>query len=238
MSLTCIGDRSEHAAILSRGESCGALEELPKECRIFVPHPRCNIIGGTITAFEKPLCLLDTQILHIADDCRSCSTCEAALETALRNPALCDDGGNRMWLVEMLAKPILGLTHDRVCMRLTPDKARIRQLALAMPLQKIHFGDVQRLSRTAVAGNDMDRQIVPGGRSARGHNLSAVICKNDIWLRNKAYSWKTPTEEIRITPVRCRRLAIEQARRCQQHRARTRRINGIARTIALAEPFL
>src|SRR5215831_3313762 len=80
--------------------------------------------------------------------------------------------------------------------------------------------------------------IVPGGRSARGHDLSVVIRKDDIWLRDKAYSWETPAEEIRITPVRGRRLAIEQSRRRQQHRARTRRINGIARTIALAKPFL
>ena len=28
----------------------------------------------------------------------------------------------------------------------------------------------------------MDRQIVPGGRSARGHDLSVVIRKDDIWL--------------------------------------------------------
>src|SRR5215471_5265837 len=143
-----------------------------------------------------------------------------------------------MLLPEMLAQPILGLTDDRVCMRPTPDEARKRQLSIAMPLQQIDFGDVQRLSRAAMAGNDVDSEIVPGGRTPRGYNAPAVIGENDIGFRNKTDIWKTSAKEIRVTPVRCRRLAFEQAGRCQQHRTRTRRIDRIARMVALAEPFL
>ncbi len=82
-----------------------------------------------------------------------------------------------MWLAEMVAEPILGLTDDRVCVRLSSDKASVGQLAVAMPLQKIHFGNVQRFARTAVTRNDVDRQVVPRGRTARGHDPSTLIRK-------------------------------------------------------------
>src|SRR5262245_10131521 len=123
-------------------------------------------------------------------------------------------------------------------MQLTPDKARKRQLAIAVPLQEIQFSDVQRLSRTTVARNDVDCQIVPGGRPARGYNLPALIRKNDVWLGNEVYLREAPTKEIRVAPVACCRFAVEQVGCRQQYRARTRRINRIARAIALAEPFL
>src|SRR5262245_26422651 len=123
-------------------------------------------------------------------------------------------------------------------MRLTPDKACIRQLALTMPLQEIDLGDVQRFAWAAVARNNVDSQIVPGGRSARGHYPSAVIGKNDVWLRNELHLRKTPSEEIGISPVTGRRFAIEQAGRCQQYRARACRIDRIACPIPFAKPFL
>src|SRR5262245_39271399 len=123
-------------------------------------------------------------------------------------------------------------------MQLTPDKVRKRQLAIAVPLQEIQFSDVQRFSRTTVAGNDVDCQIVPGGRPARGYNLPALIRKNDVWLGNKVYLGAAPTKEIRVAPVACCRFAVEQAGCRQQHRARTRRIDRVAGAMALAEPFL
>src|SRR5262245_25540773 len=123
-------------------------------------------------------------------------------------------------------------------MQLTPDKARERQLAIAVPLQEIQLSDVQRFSWTTVAGNDVDCQIVPGGRPARGYNLPALIRKNDVWLGNKVYLREAPTKEIRVAPVACCRFAVEQAGCRQQHRARTRRIDRVAGAMALAEPFL
>src|SRR5262245_54859186 len=123
-------------------------------------------------------------------------------------------------------------------MQLTPDKAGKWQLAIAMPLQEIQFSDVQRLSRTTVARNDVDCQIVPGGRTARGYNLPALIRKNDVWLGNKVYLREAPTKEIRVAPVACCRFAVEQAGCRQQHRTRTRRIDRVAGAMALAEPFL
>src|SRR5262249_43511823 len=96
-------------------------------------------------------------------------------------------------------------------MQLTPDKARKRQLAVAVPLQEIQFCDLQRFSRTAVAGNDVDSQIVPGGCPAGSYDLPALIRKDDVWLGNKAHIRKTSTEEIRVAPVARRRFPIEQA---------------------------
>src|SRR5215468_3106390 len=108
-------------------------------------------------------------------------------------------------------------------MQLTPDKARKRQLAIAVPLQEIQLSDVQRFSRTTVAGNDVDCQVVPGGRPACGYDLPALIRKNDVWRGIKAHVWKTSAEEIRVAPVACCRFPIEQAGCRQQHRAGTRR---------------
>src|SRR5215510_5574994 len=119
-------------------------------------------------------------------------------------------------------------------MQLTSDKARKRQLAIAVPLQEIQFSDVQRFSRTTVPRNDVDCQIVPGGRPARGYNLPALIRKNDVWLGNKVYLREAPTKEVRIAPVACCRFAIEQTGCFQQHRARTRRIDRVASAMALA----
>src|SRR5262245_66683611 len=123
-------------------------------------------------------------------------------------------------------------------MQLTPDKARKRQLAIAVPLQEIQFSDVQRLSRTTVARNDVDCQIVPGGRPARGYNLPALIRKNDVRLGNEAYLREAPTKEIGVAPVACCRFAVEQAGCRQQHRAGTRGIDRVAGAMALPEPFL
>src|SRR5262249_30200579 len=158
---------------------------------------------------EQAFCLLDAKILHIADDRRSRGGREAALQASFGNAALRHDAGNRVRLVEMPAKPILGSADDGVCMRLTPDQARLRQLALAMPLQKINLGDVQGFARTAVPRYDVDRKIVPGGGPARGHDPPALIGKNDIRLRNEVHIRKAPTKKIRITPVACRRFAVE-----------------------------
>src|SRR5215831_6970081 len=123
-------------------------------------------------------------------------------------------------------------------MQLTPDKARKWHLAIAVPLQEIQFSDVQCFSRTTVAGNDVDCQIVPGGRPARGYNLPALIRKNDVWLGNKVYLREAPTKEDRVTPVARCRFSIEQTGCRQQHRAGTRRIDRVAGAMALAEPFL
>src|SRR5262245_5099425 len=123
-------------------------------------------------------------------------------------------------------------------MQLTPDKARKWQLAIAVPLQEIQFSDVQRFSRTTVARNEVNCQIVPGGRPARGYNLPALIRKNYVWLRNKVYLREALTKEIRVAPVACCRFAVEQAGGRQQHRTRARGIDRVACAVAPAEPFL
>src|SRR5262245_21318437 len=71
----------------------------------------------------------------------------------------------------------------------------------------------------AVARYDVDRQIVPGGGSAGGHDPSALIGKNDIRVRNEVHLREASTKQIGITPVACRRFAVEQAGCRQQHRA-------------------
>src|SRR5215475_13267005 len=84
----------------------------------------------------------------------------------------------------------------------------------------------------------MNCEIVPGGGSARSNDPSAVIGKNDIWFGNKTNIREASTEKVRVAPVGCCSLAFEQARSCQQHRARTCRINCVPHLIASAEPFL
>lgn len=159
------GNRLKHPTVLSHCKTGAAFEEFPEESQIFIANSLRNFVGGAVTGFEKPLRFFDANILHIVDDRRSGRGRETAFETALGNVACRHGGGNRIWLAEMFAKPILGLTDDRVRVRLTPDKARIRHLAFAVPLQQIHLGDMQSFARAAVARNDVNRQVMPGGRS-------------------------------------------------------------------------
>ena len=43
--LTRIGDRTEHATILSCGKTSEALEATPEKSWVVVPDHRCNVVG-------------------------------------------------------------------------------------------------------------------------------------------------------------------------------------------------
>lgn len=136
---------------MPRGESREALEQFPEERRIFISDGRSDVVGGTVVGFQLPFCCFDAKILDVVDDCGSGCGSEPPLQAALGNAARGDDGGHGTRLGEMVRQPVLGLPNDGVGVRLPPDKARIRQLAVTMPLEEVKLGDVQRLSRTADA---------------------------------------------------------------------------------------
>jgi hypothetical protein len=71
-------------------------------------------------------------------------------------------------------------------------------------------GNPQRLSRAAVARDDVNGEIMPGGRPARGDDSSRRVGKNETRLWIESNIWEAITEKLRIAPVR-RRLPIIEA---------------------------
>jgi len=119
--------------------------------------------------------LFNAKILQIVDRCRSGRALESMFEASLRNVARSNGSSDRMRLPEMLRKPVLRTANDRVCVRLVPHQACVRQLALAVQLQEINLGDPQGLSRTAMARSNVNREVVPRCFAACGDNPAGRV---------------------------------------------------------------
>ena len=79
-------------------------------------------------------------------------------------------------------------------MGLSTHQAGERQLPLTVPLEQIDLGDAQRLTRTAVPGDDVQCEIVPRGRSAGGHDPPGGIRDDQVWFRVEANGRKARAE--------------------------------------------
>ena len=101
----------------------------------------------------------------------------------------------------MLCQPLLDPAHHGVRVRLASNEAGEVQLALAVPFQKIDFGDAERLAGAAVPRNDVQSQIVPGGRPSGSDNAPARIGDHEVRLWVEPDLGKTAAEQILISPM-------------------------------------